>query len=66
MECTELLSEETRKRLRREEPIAKTVVLHRFEELHEEGRRLIRGWAERAVRRANCEDRQCYEPFIFA
>lgn len=65
MVCTELLSKDARKRARQGAPAKAVVARHRFDELHEEGRRLIRSWAERAAAEIYCPDRACFEPFIF-
>jgi hypothetical protein len=65
MACTELLTKDAQKRAKRGEPPTGAVIRHRFEELHEEGRKLIQSWAQRAVAQADCSDREAFEPFIF-
>lgn len=65
MACIELLSREAQKRARREEAQPGAVIRHRFEELHQEGRKLIQGWAERAAAQVDCAERDSFEPFIF-
>lgn len=64
MACIELLSKDAQRKVGREEQLP-SVDRHRFDELHEEGRRLIRGWAQRAVEQANCAEGASFEPFIF-
>jgi len=41
------------------------VIRHRFQELHQEGRKLIQSWAERAAAQFDCAERDSFEPFIF-
>ena len=65
MACIELLSKEAQKRARRGEAQPGAVIRHRFEELHQEGRKLIQGWAERAADQFDCAERNSFEPFIF-
>jgi hypothetical protein len=65
MACIELLSKEAQKRARRGEAPAGAVIRHRFQELHQEGRKLIQGWAERAAAQSDCAEQDSFEPFIF-
>lgn len=64
MACKELLSKDARKREKLGEP-QRGVSRDRFQELHPEGRKLIHGWAERAVGQSNCDPLDSFEPFIF-
>ena len=41
------------------------MIRHRFQELHQEGRKLIQSWAERAAAQFDCAERDSFEPFIF-
>jgi hypothetical protein len=65
MACIELLSKEAQKRAKRGESQPGVVIRHRFQELHQEGRKLIQGWAERAAAQFDCAERDSFEPFIF-
>jgi hypothetical protein len=65
MACIELLSKEAQKRARRGEAQPGAVIRHRFQELHQEGRKLIQSWAERAAAQFDCAERDSFEPFIF-
>ncbi len=57
MICTELV---------RDGSLRGKVNLSRYSALHEDGRRLIRGWFERALEQRNCEAKESFEPFVFA
>src|ERR1035437_1079460 len=64
MGCVELLSKDAQKRARRGEAQPGAVIRDRFQELHQEGRKLIQGWAERAATQFDCAERDSFEPFI--
>lgn len=57
MICTELI---------RDGSLREKVRLSRYSALHGDGRRLIRGWFERALEQRNCEAEESFEPFVFA
>ncbi|MGA8731127.1 MAG: hypothetical protein WB608_20385 [Terracidiphilus sp.] len=65
MACIELLSKEAQKRARKGEAHSGRVIRHRFQELHQEGQKLIQGWAERAAAQSNCVERDSFELFIY-
>lgn len=65
MTCPELLSKDARKRTENGLPPVGAVRHHRYAELHYEGRKLIRNWAQRSSEKLGCEDTESFEPFIF-
>lgn len=64
MECIEELNKRAFKQEKKKEHTG-AIDRHRFQELHQEGRKLIRNWAERATSQINCVDKNSFEPFIF-
>ncbi len=57
MICSELV---------RDDSLRGKVRLSRYSDLHDDGRKLIRGWFERALEQRNCEAEESFEPFVFA
>jgi hypothetical protein len=64
MACIDLPSKGAQKRARSGEPPAGAVKPHRFQELHEEGRKLIQSRAERAAAQIDCAECDTFEPFM--
>lgn len=64
MTCPELLSKDARKRAETRLPPLGAVQRERYAQLHEEGRKLIRHWAQRCSDKLGCKDVDSFEPFI--